>query len=142
MINFHVLTLFPDFFKAFSNTSIIKKGLEKKAFVINIKDIRENALNKYGQVDDVPYGGGPGMLIRPEPIIKTYNSLKLKNKKKKCIFFSPKGKKLDNDYIIRRKAIDLNIPLITNIKFAKRFIKAHGHYKISDLRIKSWDEYN
>jgi len=49
---------------------------------------------------------------------------------------------LDNDYIIRRKAIDLNIPLITNIKFAKRFIKAHGHYKISDLRIKSWDEYN
>ena len=48
---------------------------------------------------------------------------------------------LDNDYIIRRKAIDLNIPLITNIKFAKRFIKAHSHYKISDLRIKSWDEY-
>jgi carbamoyl-phosphate synthase large subunit len=49
---------------------------------------------------------------------------------------------LDNDYIIRRKAIDLNIPLITNIQFAKRFIKALKRYKTSDLSIKSWDEYN
>lgn len=49
---------------------------------------------------------------------------------------------LDSDYIIRRKAIDLNIPLITNIQFAKRFIKALKRYKTSDLSIKSWDEYN
>jgi len=49
---------------------------------------------------------------------------------------------LDSDYIIRRKAIDLNIPLITNIQFAKRFIKALKRYKVSDLSIKSWDEYN
>ena len=49
---------------------------------------------------------------------------------------------LDSDYIIRRKAIDMNIPLITNIQFAKRFIKALKRYKTSDLSIKSWDEYN
>jgi carbamoyl-phosphate synthase large subunit len=49
---------------------------------------------------------------------------------------------LDSDYIIRRKAIDMNIPLITNIQFAKRFIKALKRYKTSDLLIKSWDEYN
>ena len=49
---------------------------------------------------------------------------------------------LDNDYIIRRKAIDMNIPLITNIQFAKRFIKALKRYNTSDLSIKSWDEYN
>lgn len=122
MINFHVLTLFPDFFKTFCNTSIIKKGIEKKAFVINIKDIRENAINKYGQVDDVPYGGGPGMLLRPEPILKTYNSLKLKNKMKKCIFFSPKGKKLDNDYIIN----------LTNFK---NIVLICGHYEGIDQRV-------
>ncbi len=49
---------------------------------------------------------------------------------------------LDSDYIVRRKAIDLNIPLITNTQFAKRFIKSIKRYSPSDLQIKSWDEYN
>lgn len=48
---------------------------------------------------------------------------------------------LDSDYIIRRKAIDLNIPLITNIQFAKRFVKSLPKYLNKDLKIKSWDEY-
>ena len=122
MINFHVITLFPDFINAFCNTSIIKKGLEKKAFSINIKDIRENAINKYGQVDDLPFGGGPGMLLRPEPIYKTYNSLELPDKGKKCIFFSPKGKKLNNEYIISLTKFE-NIVLIC------------GHYEGIDQRI-------
>ncbi len=117
-----MLTLFPDFINAFCNTSIIKKGIEKKAFNIDIKNIRDNALNKYGQVDDLPYGGGPGMLLRPEPIIKTYNSLGLIKKEKKCIFFSPKGKKLDNDYIINLTKFQ-NIVLIC------------GHYEGIDQRV-------
>ena len=49
---------------------------------------------------------------------------------------------LDSDYIVRRKAIDLNIPLITNTQFAKRFIKSIKRYTPSDLEVKSWDEYN
>ena len=48
---------------------------------------------------------------------------------------------LDNDYIIRRKAIDFNIPLITNIKFAKRFVEAIRDVKLHNLKVKSWDEY-
>lgn len=48
---------------------------------------------------------------------------------------------LDSDYIVRRKAIDLNIPLITNIQFAKRFVKSLPKYLNKDLKIKSWDEY-
>uniref|UniRef100_A0A7V3E8A0 Carbamoyl-phosphate synthase (Glutamine-hydrolyzing) large subunit n=1 Tax=Ignavibacterium album TaxID=591197 RepID=A0A7V3E8A0_9BACT len=48
---------------------------------------------------------------------------------------------LDSDYIIRRKAVDLNIPLLTNIQIAKRFIKALKQYKPADLPVKSWDEY-
>jgi carbamoyl-phosphate synthase large subunit len=48
---------------------------------------------------------------------------------------------LDSDYIIRRKAVDLNIPLFTNVQIAKRFVKALKNYKPSDLKIKSWDEY-
>ncbi|MBX2975603.1 MAG: hypothetical protein KF721_05680, partial [Ignavibacteriaceae bacterium] len=49
---------------------------------------------------------------------------------------------LDSDYIIRRRAVDLNIPLITNIQFAKRFVKALNRYDTKNLQIKSWDEYN
>jgi tRNA (guanine37-N1)-methyltransferase len=116
------LTLFPDFINAFCNTSIIKKGIEKKAFNINIKNIRENAINKYGQVDDLPFGGGPGMLLRPEPILKTYNSLNLSKKDKKCIFFSPKGKNLNNDYII-------------NLTKFKNIVLICGHYEGIDQRI-------
>ncbi len=48
---------------------------------------------------------------------------------------------LDSDYIIRRKAVDLNIPLFTNVQIAKRFVKALKNYKPSELKIKSWDEY-
>ena len=49
---------------------------------------------------------------------------------------------LDSDYIVRRKAIDLNIPLLTNTQFAKRFIKSIKMYTPADLEVKSWDEYN
>ena len=48
---------------------------------------------------------------------------------------------LDSDYIIRRKAVDLNIPLFTNLQFAKRFFKALKHYTEDGLTVKSWDEY-
>ena len=48
---------------------------------------------------------------------------------------------LDSDYIIRRKSVDLNIPLFTNVQIAKRFVKALKNYKPSDLKMKSWDEY-
>ena len=49
---------------------------------------------------------------------------------------------LDNDYIIRRKAVDFDVPLITNLQIAKRFVEAISRIKIEDLKIKSWDEYN
>jgi len=48
---------------------------------------------------------------------------------------------LTNDYIIRRKAVDFNIPLITNLQFAERFIDAISRYSIDDLAVKAWDEY-
>ena len=121
-MDFYILTLFPDFFHAFANTSIIKKGLEKKAFTINIKNIRENAINNYGQVDDAPYGGGPGMILRPEPIFKTYQSLNLSKKNKKVIYFTPKGKKINHNYIINLTKYE-NIVLIC------------GHYEGVDQRV-------
>ena len=80
-------------------------------------------------------------LEKMEPNILTY----LNDGKIDLVINIPKNEdkfELDNDYTIRRKAIDLNIPLITNVQLAKRFIKALKRYNTSDLSIKSWDEYN
>ena len=48
---------------------------------------------------------------------------------------------LDNDYLIRRKAVDFDVPLITNLQLAKRFVEAINKVSLQDLKIKSWDEY-
>jgi carbamoyl-phosphate synthase large subunit len=75
-----------------------------------------------------------------EPNVLTY----LKQKKIDLVINIPKNlskKELDNDYTIRRLAVDLNIPLITNARLASAFIMAFHKYKLPDLLIKSWDEY-
>jgi len=122
-ISFFVLTLFPELIDIFSNTSIIKKGQEKGLFDITIKNIRDYSLNRYNQVDDEPYGGGAGMLMRPEPIYNSYISLGLdENSRKKVVYFSPKGRKIDHEYIISLTNYE-NIVLIC------------GHYEGIDQRI-------
>lgn len=63
-----ILTLFPDMIKSFLNESIIKRAQEKGAVEIELVNIRDFALDKYGTVDDKPYGGGAGMVLRMEPI--------------------------------------------------------------------------
>jgi carbamoyl-phosphate synthase large subunit len=80
-------------------------------------------------------------LEKSEPNILTY----LNEGKIDLVINIPKNEEkyeLDNDYIIRRKAIDMNINLITNIQVAKRLVKALRRYSEEDLSIKSWDEYN
>ena len=123
MINFHVLTLFPDFFEAFKQHSIIKKGIDKELFKINVKDIRDHAVNRYGQVDDSPFGGGAGMLMRPEPIYDAYKSLNLRDEaRRKVIFFSPKGRVMNQAYAESLREYD-DIVLLC------------GHYEGIDQRI-------
>jgi tRNA (guanine37-N1)-methyltransferase len=122
LIKFYILTLFPDFFESFCNHSIIKKGLQKNAFKIIIKNIRDNAVNKYGQVDDLPYGGGSGMLIRPEPVIESLEELKVPKYKKRVIFFSPKGKIIDYNSII-------------NLTKYRNIVLICGHYEGIDQRV-------
>jgi len=76
-----------------------------------------------------------------EPNILTY----LSEGKIDLVINIPKNEdklELENDYVIRRKAVDMNIPLITNIQFAKRFAKSLGLYSAKTLQIKSWDEYD
>lgn len=80
-------------------------------------------------------------LENKEPNVLTY----IANKKIDLVINIPKNaqrEELDNDYLIRRKAVDFNIPLITNIKLAKRLVEAMSNINLGDLKIKSWDEYS
>jgi len=103
-MRFHVITIFPDIFDSYMNESIIGRAKEKKLIDIkfyNPRDFIKGPKNNYRPVDDRPYGGGPGMVMRAEPLIKAIEKSlsKIKDKKKvKIINFSPSGKKFTTEY--------------------------------------------
>jgi len=95
-MKFTILTIFPDALTSYINTSILKRAQEKKVIKINTVDIRAFAKDKHKTTDDSPYGGGPGMVMKIEPIYKAVKKLTRSTKKKtRVILFSTRGKKLD-----------------------------------------------
>ena len=92
-MKFTIMTLFPEMFDSFINTSIIGRAINNKIFEIETVNFRNYADNKYMHVDDYPYGGGAGMVIQPGPVVDCYNDItKDKDKKIKVIYLSPQGK--------------------------------------------------
>jgi tRNA (guanine37-N1)-methyltransferase len=96
-MNFHVVTLFPEVVEAYTNASILGRAQREKRLKVNTYQLRDTAGNKWGKVDERPYGGGPGMVLRAEPVIKAVQKI-AKNKKVKVIITSPGGKMLTNAY--------------------------------------------
>ena len=76
MLRFEVLTLFPEIFSSFLEESLIKRALEKRLLSISLANFRKHGLGKHLQVDDSPYGGGPGMILRIEPLVLTLEEKK------------------------------------------------------------------
>ena len=97
-MNFNILTIFPEIFDIF-NVGLISKSIKKKLIKINTFDIRENSVNKHNHVDSKPYGGGEGMVMMAEPLVKTLSSIK-KRQLGKVIYLSPQGKKLDQKKVV------------------------------------------
>jgi len=94
MINFKIITIFPEAFSSYFNISIIKRALSKKIIKIQIFNLRKWTNDRHQTVDDRPYGGGAGMVFMIEPIFKALKALtKNKNKKRRIILFSVSGKK-------------------------------------------------
>ena len=71
MLLFEVLTLFPDIFSSFLEESLIKRAIEQQHLGVNLVNFRKHGRGNHFQVDDTPYGGGPGMVLRIEPIART-----------------------------------------------------------------------
>jgi tRNA (guanine37-N1)-methyltransferase len=90
-MKFDVLTLFPEMFEPM-NQSIIGRALKNEIFEINFTNIRDFSKDKHKKVDDTPYGGGAGMLMKPDVVWDAYNSVKSENSK--TIYMSPQGKTL------------------------------------------------
>ncbi|MGL4999315.1 MAG: tRNA (guanosine(37)-N1)-methyltransferase TrmD [Cetobacterium sp.] len=85
----NILTLFPEFFNSFKDHSIVRRAVEREQVEINIVNIRDFAEGKHKQCDDIPFGGGAGMVMKPEPLLKALNE-----NKGKVIYTSPQGVKL------------------------------------------------
>ena len=121
-MKFDILTLFPDFFKNLTDFSIIGRALEEE--IINIKriNIRDFSKNKHKKVDDYSYGGGPGMVMSPEPIYEAIKSRK--SKVSKVIYLSPQGKQLNQE-------------IVNELSKEEHLILLCGHYEGIDDRIVS-----
>lgn len=93
MMNIHVLSLFPDMFDGVFGASIMKKAQEKGAVNFNVTDFRAFSNNKHNQVDDYPYGGGAGMVLKPEPLFNAVENLQAQGKKPRIILMCPQGER-------------------------------------------------
>lgn len=93
-INITILTLFPEFVEHYTSFGIIKKAIKNKLLKFNGANLRSYATDERGTVDDRPYGGGVGMVLRPDILIKAINKLRAKNSKRKTrvIMLTPQGK--------------------------------------------------
>lgn len=97
-MNFHIITLFPESFISYFGNSIIKRAIDDKKIKVSLYNPRDFVKTKSKSVDDKPYGGGPGMVINAEPVLKAIAKAKGKKKKVKIIHLSPGGKEFNTKY--------------------------------------------
>ncbi|MEE0137605.1 tRNA (guanosine(37)-N1)-methyltransferase TrmD [Fusobacterium ulcerans] len=113
----NILTLFPEMFSGFKSESIIGRAIEKGSLEINVIDIRDFCYDKHKQADDTPFGGGAGMVMKPEPLMRA-----LKTTAGKVIYTSPQGVKFDQQLAVEL-AQENEITIIA------------GHYEGIDERV-------
>ena len=124
-MTFHIITIFPGIFTSYFNESILKRAQQKKILKINVHNLRDWSADKHHRVDDRPYGGGAGMLLMAEPIMRAVKTIrsKVKDKKLKVVLLSAKGKKWTQT-MAKRYAKSENVILIC------------GRYEGVDERVK------
>jgi len=115
-----VFTLYPELFPGPLSSGIYKKALEKKIWSLEIINIRDYALDKHKTVDDTPFGGGSGMLMRADVLANSLDK-NISDKNESIFYLSPKGKKFDQSFA--KKILNKNINIIC------------GHFEGVDQRL-------
>jgi tRNA (guanine37-N1)-methyltransferase len=93
-VRFDIITLFPDFFTSPLASGLLAKALEREIAQVNLVNLRDFAHDKHRRVDDEPYGGGVGMLLKPEPIFEAIESLPILPRRE-IVLMTPQGQPLD-----------------------------------------------
>ncbi len=117
-----VLTLFPEMFAGVLDSSILKRAREKELILVNLINFRDYTTDKHNQVDDYPYGGGKGMLLKPEPIFAAVEAIE-NWQKARIIMLTPQGKTYNQE-------------LANELTKSNHLILLAGHYEGFDERIR------
>lgn len=123
-MRFDVLTLFPAMFSGYLTQSILKKAIATGHVGIHLWDLRDWATSKYRQVDDRPFGGGPGMILMAEPVVTAVETiLPMHEPRGQVLMMTPQGERLHQ-------------PLVKELASAGRLVLLCGRYEGFDERIK------
>jgi tRNA (guanine37-N1)-methyltransferase len=118
----YIVTLFPKMFDGPLTESILYNATKKKMVEINIISLRDYGIGKRKTVDDTPYGGGAGMVLKPEPLFAAIESIRSKNNKTKIILLTPRGKTYSQQ-IAKKLSLQEEVILVC------------GHYEGVDERV-------
>ena len=125
MMRIDIISAVPDLLVSPLNASILKRAQDKKKVEIKIHNLRDYAYNKHKQIDDKPFGGGPGMVLKPEPFFECIEKLKQERNYTRIIFTSPKGKIFNQKYA-------------NELSLENNLIIVAGHYKEIDDRVREY----
>ena len=117
------VTLFPELYEPFKMSGPIRKALEKGLITMSAYNLKDNGIGKHKKVDETPYGGGAGMLLMVEPVVKSIRDASSKNSK--VIMFTPEGKTVNQE-------------MIHNLSKEEDLVFVSGYYEGFDNRIKDY----
>jgi tRNA (guanine37-N1)-methyltransferase len=120
-LRLEVLTLFPQVFEPYLSTSVLGKGIAKGALSVGLHQIRDHSLDKHRTVDDTPYGGGAGMVLRVDVLHKAWSAVRAQVPTARTVLLSPQGPKLTVESAKRLAA-------------SEQLILVCGHYEGVDER--------
>ena len=123
MLQVQVFTLYPEIFPGPLDKGLFGKAMAKNLWSLNLINIRDSATDKHKTVDDTPYGGGTGMLLKPDVLAKSIDQ-NTNNDRERIFYLTPKGKKFDQN-------------LAKNLSKAKSFSLICGHFEGVDERVLS-----
>jgi tRNA (guanine37-N1)-methyltransferase len=128
---FDIITIFPQIFKDYFKYSLLKKAIDQKRIIVRTHNLYDFSSERHKKVDDKPYGGGRGMVMKIEPIYKAVSKIKLKTKKRKSkvILFTPRGKKFNQKLAYKLSKLD-------------QIILICGRYEGIDERVTKFVDYS
>jgi len=128
MNTYNVITLFPNLIEEWKNIGIVRQAIKNQLVNIQTTNLREFGIGEYKQVDDAPYGGGPGMVLMPEPLDNAINS----SNSEVNVFLTPSGEQLDETLLIKLLSFkSINLIAGRYEGFDQRTLDMHADYKVS-----------